>query len=131
MKPGAWNSNITIYANSAANGVFTNMPLAATFLFSSYRHVSMIDLTGMTYVRLKVNKQSTAGFAGAKLILRYSPVFSTVVTDYVDIGITEVSVGVDVLNTFTDSGWIQLDISATNDVYLAVIGTGGNGTLDP
>lgn len=131
-KPGTWTSNVTIHSNGAANATFTNMPAADTFLFSSPRHIQMIDLEGMTLVRFKVNKMATAGQAGATLSLRFSKTFSTVTSDYTDIGVTPVQVPVDVVNTYLDSGWIELRGEATNeDVYLAVIGGGGNGVLDP
>jgi hypothetical protein len=125
--------HITISGGVEAASTFTNMPAADTFLFSSFRHVTLADVSGMTYVRLKVNKQATAGNAGSKLILRYSPAFSTVVSDYVDIGTSEVSVTIDGTNLFLDSGWIEIDPSAVGyeDIYLAVIGTGGNGIKDP
>lgn len=133
IKSGAWTTHLTIHSNAAAVSTFTNMPAADAFLFSSHRHVVLVDVTGMTYVRLKVNKQATAGAAGAKLILRYSPTFSTAVGNYVDIGINEVSVAIDVVNQYLDSDWIELDQTALGcgDIYIAVIGNGGNGTTDP
>ncbi|MEO6513265.1 MAG: hypothetical protein ABIR37_01140 [Candidatus Saccharimonadales bacterium] len=133
MRTGNWTAQYTINAASAAVATFTNMPAADAFLFSSTRHIVLADLSGMTYVRLKVNKQTTAATSGAKLTLRYSPTFSTVVSDYIDIGITEVSVGVDVVNQYLTSSWVEIDSTALcyEDVYLAVVGSGGNGTLDP
>ena len=133
IKSGSWTTHVTIHANAAGAGTFTNMPTADTFLFSSHRHVTLVDVTGMTYVRLKVNKQATAAPSGAKLILRYNSTFSTTASDYSSIGTSEVSVGIDVTNQHLDSGWVELDPSALSfgDIYLAVIGNGGNGTLDP
>lgn len=132
MKPGTWAISTVIHAEVDANAAFTNMPAADTFLFSSHRHVQMIDLTGMSHVRLKVNKQATAGATGAKLILKYANTFSTTVGNYSDIGTSPVEVAINVTNTYLDSGWVELDPSATNgDVYLAVVGSGGDGVLDP
>jgi hypothetical protein len=130
-REGQWTIHVSLHARSDGAGTFTNMPAADTFLFSSHRHITKVDLTGMTYIRLKVNKQATAGNTGAKLILRYSPTFSTTVGSYIDIGTSECSVTVDVTNTYLDSGWIEIDDSAKDDVFIAVVGNGGNGTLDP
>lgn len=109
------------------------MPAANTFLFGSHRHVTLMDISGMTYIRLKVNKQATAGQAGAKLIAMYSPSFSTNVSSYIDVGKSEVSVPIDSVNTYLDSGWIEIVNEARDagDIYLAIVGSGGNGTLDP
>ena len=133
MRTGNWTSQISIHANAAAAGTFTNMPAADTFLFSSHRHITVADVSGMTYVRFKVNKQGTAASSGAKLILRYSSNFSTTVSDYVDIGVSEVSLPVDTTNASLITDWIEIDPTALGyeDIYLAVIGNGGNGTLDP
>lgn len=133
MRQGPWTAQYVIHANASAAAAFTNMPAADTFLFSSHRHVTLISVEGMSHVRLKVNKQATAGAVGSKLILRYSPVFSTSVASYTDIGASEVSVPIDSVNTFVSSPWIDLDPSVFvyDDIFIAVIGNGGNGTLDP
>ena len=127
--------HVTIHAEVDAAATFTNMPAADTFLFSSHRHVTMVDVSGFTQVRLKVNKQGTAGQTGAKLILRYSSTFSTTVGNYSDIGTSEVSVDIDTTNSYLDSGWIDLndDVLSVDgdDIFLAVVGNGGNATLDP
>jgi len=78
-----------------------------------------------------VNKQGTSGAAASKLILRYRTAFNQVVANYSDIGASEVSVAVNVNNTFLDTGWINLVAGAKADVFIAVLGSGGDGTLDP
>jgi hypothetical protein len=115
--------------------VWTNMPAALSFWLSTAtvaRGVRRIDLTGYTQVRLRVNKQAVAGAAGSTLILRYkaSP-FTQVVANYSDIGASEVSVAVDVANSYIETAWINLVAGAKADVFLALLGSGGNGTLDP
>lgn len=133
MRTGNWSAQYTIYARSDGATAYTNMPAADSFLFNSHRHVVLVDVSGMTYVRFKVNKQGTAGTAGSTLTLRYSPVFSTDTADYSDIGVTPVSVSIDVTNQYLATDWIEIDPSAIGyeDVYLAVIGNGGSGTTDP
>jgi hypothetical protein len=107
------------------------MPAAATFLFGGHRHVGKIDLTSMTQCRLIVNKQGTAGAASSKLILRYRTAFSTTVGDYSDIGTSEVSVAVNTTNSVLSTSWIDLAAGAKADVFIAVVGSGGDGTIDP
>ena len=133
MRNGNWTLHATIRAEVDAAGSFTNMPAADTFLFNSPRHVAMIESTGMTNVRLKVNKQAAAGAASAKLRLCYSPTFSTSVGTYKEIGLSEVSVAINVTNSCLDSGRVELtpDVFAYDDIYLAVVGSGGDGALDP
>lgn len=133
MKSGNWTSQYTINGHVASASTFSGMPAADTFLFNSPRHILLADVSGMTYVRFKVNKQGTAGVVGSKLTLRYSPVYSKTVSDYVDLGVTEVSVPVDVTNTYVMSDWIELKQEAVGceDIFLAVVGNGGDGTVNP
>lgn len=131
MRPGTWTLHATIHGEADAAATWSNMPAADTFLFGSHRHVVLVDLEGMTQIRLKVNKQGTAGNSGSKLILRFSPTFSTTVGDYSDVGTSEISVTIDVTNKFLDSGWMDITNEAKTDVYLAVVGNGGNAVLDP
>jgi hypothetical protein len=111
------------------------MPVALSFWFASAtvcKSVRRIDLTGYTQVRLRVVKLATAGAAASKLILRYkaSP-WTQVVANYSDIGASEVSVAVNVQNTFLDTGWINLVAGAKADVFVALLGSGGDVLLDP
>jgi hypothetical protein len=121
---------VPIVSDNAAV-TWTNMPVALTFWSGSYRHITKVDLTNYTQVRLIVNKQTTAGAAASKLILRYRTAFSTTVGDYSDIGTSEVSVAVNVLNTVLASNWINLATGAKADIFLSLVGSGGDGALDP
>jgi len=90
------------------------------------------DLTGYTQVRLRVNKQGTSGAAASKLILRYKAApFTQTVANYSDIGASEVSVATNVNGTFLETAWINLVAGAKADVFLALLGSGGDGALDP
>lgn len=114
--------------------VWTNMPAALSFLFSTAsvgKEIQKVDLTNFTQCRLLVNKQGTAGVAGSKLILRYRTAFNQTVANYSDIGTSEVSVAVNVQNAFLDTGWINIVAGAKADVFIAVLGSGGDGALDP
>jgi len=107
------------------------MPAAVTFFSGSHRHVTRADLTNYSQVRFVVNKQGTAGQSGSKLILRYRTAFSTTVGNYSDIGASEVSVAVDTTNTVLSTAWTDLAAGAKADVFVCVVGSGGDGVLDP
>lgn len=120
-----------IHGNAGADLTWTNMPLAATLLSGSTRHIRKLDLTNYTQCRLTMTKGSVAGAAASKLMLRYHTAWSSTVGDYVDIGTSEVSLaasgGIDGLV----SAWIDLVSGAKGDVWVAMVGSGGDGALDP
>ena len=119
----------------AASIVWTNMPAALSFWLATATAgpgIQRLDLTGYTQVRLRVMKLGVAGAAASKLILRYkaSPM-TQVVANYSDIGASEVSLAVNVTNTYLETAWINLVAGAKADVFLALLGSGGDGALDP
>lgn len=110
------------------------MPVALSFWLNTAAvgpTISRIDLTGYTQVRLRVNKQGVAGAAASKLILRYYTSFSQTVANYLDIGTSEVSVVCTGTNVYLDTGWINLAAAAKADVWVALLGSGGDGAVDP
>jgi len=130
---GGGGSPMTV-VNLVADGAavtWTNMPAADALFAGSHRHVVKVDLSGFTQVRLIVNKQATAGAANAALRLRYSTSFSTSPASYSAIGSQEAQVAVNVANTVLDSGWVSLVAGAQADVFVAIVGSGGDGVLDP
>lgn len=111
---------------------WTNMPSADTFLLGSHRHIVKIDLSGFTQCRLVVNKQATAGAASSKIRLVFAAAFSTATNAYANIGTAEVACSpLNVQNTVLASNWINLAAGARADVFVAAIGSGGDGVLDP
>jgi hypothetical protein len=126
---------IHIHMPILASTIWTNMPAAASFFLSSAtvaKNTQRVDLTGYTQCRLLVNKQGVSGAAASKLALKYkaSP-YTQTVANYSDIGASEVSVAVNVNNTYLDTGWINLAEGAKADVFIDVVGSGGDGALDP
>lgn len=132
---GSQFKRVDLHVPLLAASPWTNMPAALSFWLSSAtvaKGVTKVDLTGFTQVRLLVNKQGTAGASAAKLILRYKAApFTQTVANYSDIGASEVSVAVNVQNTFLETAWINLVAGAKADVFLALLGSGGDGALDP
>lgn len=110
---------------------WTNMPLALTFANGALRMVQKVDLTNYADVRFRVFKAATAGAAASKLILRYITAINTTAANWLDIGTSEVSVATNVQNTFLDTGWIALVAGAKADVFITVLGSGGDGAIDP
>lgn len=107
------------------------MPAAATLWAGTAAHITRVDLSNFTQVRLCVNKLAAAGGASSKLILRYWTSYTQTAATFVDIGASEVSVAANGVNTYVNSAWINLAAGAKADVFLAVVGSGGDGVLDP
>lgn len=127
---GAGQLVVTLVADSAA-AAWANMPAAATLFAASHRHVTKADLSNYSEVRLVVNKQATLGAASAILELRYAAVFGTAAASYSSIGTSAVQVAINVQNSALESAWIPLVAGAKGDVFLAIVGSGGDGVLDP
>lgn len=129
-KYGPWAFNVSICADTSEETIYTNMPSLNSFLFNSSRHITLVDLSGITWVRMLVNKQSVAGNSGSKLTLKYSETFSLNPSDYIDIGIEPVEVAIDVDNSFLLTPFTQI-IAPQNDVFIAIIGSGGDEIISP
>lgn len=121
---------VPLVVDSAA-AAWTNMPAALTIFAGSHRHITKADLTNFSEVRFVVNKQATAGAASSILELRYATSFATSAAGYSAISASPVQVAVNVQNTVLVTGWVALVAGAQADVFLAVVGSGGDGVLDP
>lgn len=122
---------VTFNAQTAAGSVFSNMPAGLQPAFNNYFAVQRVDLTNYSQVRLQMIKASTAGFTGARMFLGSAPTFSTTVSNYTSISNPDASVNIDVTNTFLETGWVDILPSKRGDNYLLVVGSGGNGVIDP
>lgn len=129
---------IPFQENSAAFATWTSMPAAATIWLGSSRwnQISKVDLTNYTQARIMfVLGTSGAGLSAAKLIARYATALSAtpVVGDFSnDVGTSEISA------TFTTGGntvllssWVNLAAGAKADVFLCIVGSGGDGATSP
>lgn len=124
--------SVCFHALSSSQATWTDMPSAATLLGGHHRHIAKADLTGYTQCRLHVNKMGTAGASGSKLILRYGTSFGTTAASFTtDAGTSEVSCAINATDTFVSSSWIDLASGAKADVFLAIVGSGGDGAIDP
>lgn len=124
--------SISFYNNAAASLTWTNQPAAATFLNGASRTVIRKDLSAFTQARLVVMKAGTNATAGAKLHLRYNASNNFTVGNYLQIGASAAaSVNIDTADTMLTSAWVDLAAGAKADVYLAVVGEGGDGATSP
>lgn len=130
---GAIVRDVVVHADAGAAATYTNMALAASFLFASVRHVQLVRLSGATQCRLLVNKQATAGAAASILRVCYASAYSTAVGSYANLGTSPCQVATNVQNTYLNSGWVDIEPAAlaAGEVFLAIIGSGGDGVLDP
>lgn len=124
VRPSDWNAThaappITIPLVGALT-TWTNMPAAATEFTGTPR--TKADLSAVDDVRIVVCV-AVVGNAGATLAVQYSTDQNTWAT------LTETA-GISALNVQV-SAWTPIPVGAKGDVFLRVLGTGGNGTIDP
>jgi hypothetical protein len=108
------------------------MPAALTGFGGSFATARKQDLSGHTQARFRAMKLGTAGTAGAKIYLRYAAAFSSTPGDWLQAGASgQIALAIDTTNALLDSGWVALAAAAQSDIFLAVLGDGGNGATAP
>ena len=113
---------------------YTNMPAAVGFFAGSAAYIQEVDLTGFTQARLRVNKLGAAGNTNSTIRAVYNTAYSQTASTYSQLGsAAQVQVVPSTTaNAFFDSDWINLAAGAIADnIYIAIVGLNGNGTLDP
>ena len=110
--------------NADLTTIWPNMPNAQTEFFGSTSMRTKYDLTNSTQARLLVNVGPTAGQAGATLAVQYS-------TDQATWNNLGTSVSIATANSLQVSAFAAVPAGAKADVFLRVVGAGGNGTIDP
>lgn len=110
--------------------LLTNSPLAIRFAQNSPLARS-VDLTTMTQVRMRgVVTVASASVSAPKIILKYTPTWTTVVASWSDFD-SEVSWSLSTAGA-ADTGWINLPVGAQVDpCFVALFEVGGNATADP
>jgi hypothetical protein len=106
--------------------VWAAMPAALTEFLGTTVARAKADLTYAIQARISA-RVGLAGFAGAVLAAQYS-------TDetnwtYCD-AVSGPAATITTASTATD-GWVTLDTAAKADVYLRIVGSGGNGITSP
>lgn len=130
--PTAWanlgnkSTNITLLA-TGVNLVVTNYPSTLTLLGSASRSITKFDLTNYTKCRLVGRIQTGGTTSGVLKIMYLSGSFSGTITNYFDLGTSEISVPV-TNNDTPASNWIDLAAGAKGDVFLAPAELNGDNT---
>lgn len=118
-------ATITMVAQGAALA-WANQPVALTEFLGATRHRTKVDLSAATQVRM-VAQQTVAGAAAAKLAAQYSTDQVTWIyfaaTNSPIMDITNIALKV--------TGWSNMVAGARTDVFIRLIGYGGNATADP
>lgn len=99
------------------------MPLAATELFGNVHRRAKKDFTDVDKVRL-VARVSTAGVAAAVIQAQYSTdesAWSNLTTNTIGLNTTGTKA----------TAWESIPVGARGDVFVRVIGSGGDGAADP
>lgn len=125
---GTGRGTSMLFLGPTTGTVWTNMPAASTLLLGSMASIRPIDLSQYTQVRLVVST-IVAGPTGAKMRLAYSATEPTDINDVASIPATDTEV--EDATVTTSSGWQAIPTEARADVYLAIIGSGGDGAIDP
>lgn len=103
-----------------------NMPAAATEMYAATNAIrTQIDMTYATDVRAVVRTGNIAGAAGAVLYFEYS----ANQVAWVNLGIANTAINA--ANTTTTSAWTAVPVGAKGDMYVHVMGSGGDGAIDP
>ncbi len=127
-----------ITADFTPNTVWTNMPATWTNLFggATAQYAHRRDLSKCTQARVNVNMGGAAGSTNAKISIRYrlaSAGYTVVVASYAVMGASAADIACGIASTATSltSGWIDIDATAKDDVFLLIGGVDGDGAADP
>lgn len=127
-----YNARPTIaipFRHAFSSGTWTDMPSAVTEFLGSTAGRIKYDLTPFSQARLVVRMAAVAGAAGSELRVQYSTDDSTY-TNYLD-GSTGPSTVITTNNTTFAGAWVTIVAAARADVFLRVVGAGGDGVADP
>lgn len=122
--------NMTLNASALT---LSAIPATTVFAGGAPRLINQYDISRFTLVRMNVMLGTVAGPAGSKIVAKYKYApFTAVVADWLDLGVTEVSLPLNVTtNYYYETPWIDIANLARNDVFLGIFTTGGNGSSNP
>jgi hypothetical protein len=129
--PGGSSGYYRISFGDAIPNTWSNMPSTLQFFDSSAAFITVAELTAFTQVRLLINKLGTSGATNSKIYLRYSTTYSQTASSYSAIGTSSVELAINQSNQFLETAWINLATGAKADVFIALVGDGGDSAADP
>lgn len=109
---------------NTGNVTWTNMPAATTELFGNVHRRVKKDFTDVDQIRLGC-RVSTAGSTGALIQAQYS----TDDTNWNTLTTNTLSVATPTGTKVT--AWEAIPVNARGDVFVRIIGSGGDGAADP
>ncbi len=116
--------SVNSHMMNSGNLTLTNMPLALTELASVVHRRAVMNFSEVGQIRMSI-RVSTIGVSGSVLYAQYSTdesAWSTLVANTVSLFTTGTKV----------TAWENVPSGAkVSDVFVRIVGTGGNGTLDP
>lgn len=109
---------------NAANVTWTNMPVALTELFGNVHRRLLVDLTDVDKIRLSA-RVSTVGAASAFIRAEYST------DESVWSNLTGNTLGLNGSPSTRATAWEAIPAGAKGSVFVRIVGSGGDGALDP
>ena len=113
---------ITLWQD-ASLASWANMPAAETEFRNALNTRTKVDLTNSTQSRITV-RQAIVAYAGSQLKVKYSTDDAT----WYDLCVVSLST---IANQTLAGTWTNVPAGAKADVFVRVVGIGGNGTADP
>jgi hypothetical protein len=124
------NHLVFLAAGATASVAWTDMPAALTEFQGFTRNRLAVDLSIYTDARVMVNIGSTAGGASAEIRVQYS-LDSGSNWFYLD-SVAGPTVSISgTANALKVGAWASIVVAARADVWLRVVGVGGDGVIDP
>lgn len=119
------------FLDGGATTSLTNQAQAETFAIAN-RSITRADLTNYTQARMIARITTDSNSANSpKIYVEYFTSFSTTQSDYLTLGTSAVECSLFTGATFCTSSWIDLAAGAKADVFLTLLGSGGDGAADP
>lgn len=125
--------SFTVHGDAGANFAMTNATNAERFAGNSTRHLFLVDLSGYTQVRLRVNKQVGSASVNTPLFrAKYYTSYNTTVTNFLQLGQSSQIETSMTATGYYDSGWVNLATGAQIDgCCIGFTELGGDGVADP
>lgn len=126
--------DIQFHADAGANATFTNQAVAETLFVGSNRHITKYDLSNFTRCRLLTYVvTASASVNTPRIVARYSTTSQTTVGGFTsELGTTAISQSIFTGTTGLQvTPWTTIAAAARGDVWLALVGIGGNAVADP
>ncbi len=108
---------------------WTDQPAAAAFVNADTTKIRLADLSAFSECRLIVH-QKTAGAATAVADVKFSPTFTTTLSNYSNLCAPTARVSLAGTGVVVGA-WVPIVENARGDMYVSVIGSGGDGAVDP